>query len=121
MWRERAVFAQRGVATNPAGWTSAPAFGEPALEGNLCTSGTTVSGPEKGLAAGCGEPRNEMVSGRSGVMRGMHHVRYLIAVSLLAMFALSACSVKPALPRNMALKAFDPHRKDFVCQDEVNN
>ncbi|WP_164840421.1 DUF6396 domain-containing protein [Collimonas arenae] len=51
----------------------------------------------------------------------MHHVRYLIAVSLLAMFALSACSVKPALPRNMALKAFDPYRNDFVCQYEVNN
>ncbi|WP_211468370.1 tetratricopeptide repeat protein [Collimonas silvisoli] len=51
----------------------------------------------------------------------MHRLRHLMICLLLATFTLNACSMKPTLPRNMALKTFDPHRKDFVCQYEVNN
>jgi hypothetical protein len=39
--------------------------------------------------------------------------------SALVLFAQFACSMTD-LPRNMNLKAFDPHRKDFVCKREVD-
>ncbi|AMO99100.1 sel1 repeat family protein [Collimonas arenae] len=51
----------------------------------------------------------------------MRRLAQLIICLLLATFTLIACSMKPTLPRNMTLKAFDPHRKVFVCQYEVNN
>ncbi|MGJ7508620.1 DUF6396 domain-containing protein [Variovorax sp. GT1P44] len=43
---------------------------------------------------------------------------------LVGLGVLSACSesapVIPPLPRNMALKAFEPHRQDFVCKHEAD-
>lgn len=45
----------------------------------------------------------------------------LASVFLTYLFFLStACSMHDSLPRNMSLKAFDPHRKDFVCKREVD-
>ena len=35
--------------------------------------------------------------------------------------ALAACLAQSStLPRNMSLKAFDPHRQDFVCKHEAD-
>src|SRR5450830_49488 len=51
-------------------------------------------------------------------MRGL---RQLIVCIVFGSFMLTACSMKPTLPRNMELKAFDPHRTDFVCQYEINH
>jgi hypothetical protein len=43
----------------------------------------------------------------------------LLLAAVLALFSLNACVVK-SLPRNMTLKAFDPHRVDFTCKYEAN-
>src|SRR5450830_495674 len=47
-------------------------------------------------------------------------IRLMLSL-LLTTFTLNACSMKPTLPRNMELKAFDPHRSDFVCLYEINH
>lgn len=40
--------------------------------------------------------------------------------SFLLFFTCTACSMNDSLPRNMSLKAFDPHRQDFVCKYEAD-
>jgi TPR repeat protein len=40
--------------------------------------------------------------------------------ALLALFTLTACAMND-LPRNMNLKAFNPHRHDFTCMHEATN
>jgi len=51
----------------------------------------------------------------------MHRLNHLLICILLATFTLTACSMKPTLPRNMELKAFDPQRKEFSCMYEVDH
>lgn len=48
----------------------------------------------------------------------MHLLKYFMAV-VLGLFSQIACSMNE-LPRNMNLKAFDPHRSDFVCKREAD-
>ena len=40
-------------------------------------------------------------------------------IAVLLVCSLTACNMNP-LPRNMSLKAFDPHRADFVCKHEAD-
>ena len=40
-------------------------------------------------------------------------------IAVLLVCSLTACNLNP-LPRNMSLKAFDPHRADFVCKHEAD-
>ena len=49
----------------------------------------------------------------------MTRLFFLLFISLLT---LTACpmSQSSTLPRNMSLKAFDPHRQDFVCKHEAD-
>ena len=48
----------------------------------------------------------------------MHRLyRSLVVIAVLV--TQSACTMN-TLPRNMHLKAFDPHRKDFVCKHEAD-
>ncbi|MDB5829044.1 MAG: hypothetical protein JWQ73_3264, partial [Variovorax sp.] len=42
----------------------------------------------------------------------------LLLALVFALFSLTACPMN-SLPRNMNLKAFDPHRADFVCKHEA--
>jgi uncharacterized protein len=48
----------------------------------------------------------------------MQHLKRLLALALL-LTTQFACSMND-LPRNQNLKAFDPHRKDFVCKHEAD-
>ncbi len=50
-------------------------------------------------------------------MQGSAWIARCIAVLLVC--SLTACNMNP-LPRNMNLKAFDPHRADFVCKHEAD-
>ncbi|MDM0011038.1 DUF6396 domain-containing protein [Variovorax sp. J22P168] len=45
-----------------------------------------------------------------------------IVLFCFSLLTLTACpmSSSSALPRNMSLKAFDPHRQDFVCKHEAD-
>ena len=45
-----------------------------------------------------------------------------LALALALNLNLTACKMNPTdpLPRHQALKAFDPHRKDFTCKHEVD-
>ncbi|MHA6827397.1 hypothetical protein ACQUJV_14390 [Ralstonia pseudosolanacearum] len=40
--------------------------------------------------------------------------------SLFLFFTCTACSMNDSLPRNMSLKAFNPHRQEFVCKHEAD-
>ncbi|WP_353627707.1 DUF6396 domain-containing protein [Ralstonia pseudosolanacearum] len=40
--------------------------------------------------------------------------------SLFLFFTCTACSMNDSLPRNMSLKAFNPHSQEFVCKHEVD-
>ena len=51
----------------------------------------------------------------------MRWMTALLCCLLLTILSLTACSMKPTLPRNMELKAFDPHRKEFTCMYEVDH
>ena len=51
----------------------------------------------------------------------MRWMTALLCCLLLTILSLTACSMKPTLPRNMELKAFDPHRKEFSCMYEVDH
>ncbi|MEJ8827516.1 DUF6396 domain-containing protein [Variovorax humicola] len=46
----------------------------------------------------------------------------LALLLLTCLLTLTACPMSQSspLPRNMSLKAFDPHRKDFVCKHEAD-
>ncbi|MBC3933456.1 SEL1-like repeat protein [Undibacterium curvum] len=46
--------------------------------------------------------------------------RTLILLCCLLITTLTGCPMKSTLPRNMELKAFDPHRQDFVCVHEAD-
>ena len=43
----------------------------------------------------------------------------LLLATVFILSNLTACNMNP-LPRNMSLKAFDPHRADFVCKHEAD-
>jgi hypothetical protein len=49
----------------------------------------------------------------------MRFLKLLLALSLFSLTQL-ACTMPSDLPRNMALKAFDPHRSSFVCKHEAD-
>ncbi len=46
--------------------------------------------------------------------------RTLILLCCLLITTLTGCPMKSTLPRNMELKAFDPHRQDFACVHEAD-
>jgi TPR repeat protein len=48
----------------------------------------------------------------------MHRPRNFLLLTLV-LFTQLACSMND-LPRNMSLKAFDPHRKEFICKHEAD-
>ncbi|MEJ8827465.1 tetratricopeptide repeat protein [Variovorax humicola] len=48
----------------------------------------------------------------------MKHLQRILGLAFI-LFTTYACSMNN-LPRNMSLKAFDPHRKDFVCKYEAD-
>ena len=52
----------------------------------------------------------------------MTHFTYSLAALLACLLALTACPMdtKTTLPRNMSLKAFDPHRPSFECKHEAD-
>jgi hypothetical protein len=49
----------------------------------------------------------------------LHRWPALLLAAVFALFSLTACPMN-SLPRNMNLKAFDPHRADFACKYEAN-
>ena len=49
----------------------------------------------------------------------LHRWPALLLASVFALFSLTACPMN-SLSRNMNLKAFDPHRADFICKYEAN-